>query len=286
MFINGNMINDLLNEIEQIKITIITSWRIIDLLNGFSDIELYNYCKEKKIYLFLNDRIHLKTIIKDYNSCIFGSANITKKGLSLTDKYNYELAANINKLTDRDILYFKKILKESMLVNDIVYNYYKNELQKQMEIVPPKEIDISKIKPDPEFLISALPMTKNTDKLFYIYKSNLACDNHSDLLCAIHDVLLYEIPENLDKEEFNTHLKQKFFKSKFIIKLLEYIDDEKYFGNVKEWIQKNCTDVPVPSRRDLTGNIQVLYRWIVELGDGLYKVDIPGSHSERIFKVK
>jgi hypothetical protein len=58
------------------------------------------------------------------------------------------------------------------------------------------------------------------------------------------------------------------------------------FGGVKQWIQENCTDVPVPSRRELSGNIQVLYKWIVGLSDGKYEVNIPGEHSEVISKIK
>ena len=92
--------------------------------------------------------------------------------------------------------------------------------------------------------------------------------------------------DHLNKEEFLVFLKGKFFRSKFIIELLDFIGEEKYFGRVKEWIQKNCQDVPVPSRRNLTGNIQVLYKWIVKLSDGKYKVDVPGQYSERIYRVK
>ena len=54
---------------------------------------------------------------------------------------------------------------------------------------------------------------------------------------------------------------------------------------MKEWVQDNCTDVPVPSRRELTGNVQVLLEWFVALGDGRYVVDVPGAHSQRIRKL-
>ena len=68
---------------------------------------------EKKIYLFLNQRIHLKAFINDYSSCMFGSANITDMGLALHDNYNYELAIIIDKLDSKILTYIKKILKES-----------------------------------------------------------------------------------------------------------------------------------------------------------------------------
>ena len=271
---------------KNVKKTIITTWNLRDLQLGSSELDLYRYCKENKITLFINRRIHLKAFINDYSSCFFGSANISKRGLALVNDYNYELAKKVDKLTVEDKIYFKKILNESILVNDQVYAEYVKSLQKLKPMEDIKDVDLEGIKPDPEFLISALPMSKDIEILYNIYSNNLQSDSEEALQCAIHDIILYGIPKDLTKNDFIVYLKSAFFESKFIIKLLDFIGEEKYFGRVKEWIQKNCVDVPVPSRRDLTGNIQVLYRWIVELSDGNYKVDIPGQHSERISKVK
>ena len=57
-----------------------------------------------------------------------------------------------------------------------------------------------------------------------------------------------------------------------------------YFGEVKLFIHNNCSDVPLPRRWEITENIQILYRWIIKLGNGKYAVDKP-NHSERIFIV-
>ena len=90
----------------------------------------------------------------------------------------------------------------------------------------------------------------------------------------------------MNRIDFLSHLKKQFFKSLFVQHLLNYIGDEgKYFGEIKEWIQRNCHDVPVPSRRSLTGNIQVLFKWIVELSEGKYMTDRP-NYSQRIFRNK
>ena len=80
-------------------------------------------------------------------------------------------------------------------------------------------------------------------------------------------------------------LSAKFFSHSFIQKIDEFIAPEAYFGRIKEWIQDNCTDVPVPSRRELTGNVQVLLEWFERLGGGKYEIDIPGRHSQRIKKL-
>ena len=60
----------------------------------------------------------------------------------------------------------------------------------------------------------------------------------------------------------------------------EYAEDITQETFIKLW--QNCVDVPTPRKFEITENIQILYRWIVKLGNGKYKVDVPGSHSERL----
>jgi hypothetical protein len=169
------------------------------------------------------------------------------------------------------------------LVNDRIYERYKNRYD-QLPSAPPTlpEIELGSLLTDADCLISALPLTQNIDDLYELYKTLFVGVDREAVACAMHDIALYQIPFGLPKTEFIALLKQQFMKSGFIKKLLAWIDeDERYFGEIKAWIQEKCADVPIPSRRDLTGNIQVLYRWIADLSDGKYKIDKP-NYSERI----
>jgi len=127
-------------------------------------------------------------------------------------------------------------------------------------------------------------MSRTPQILYEQYRDSFNSTEKEVVECALHDIILYNIPDGLSEAEFFTYLKSKFFEQSFIVDLLEFIDEEKYFGAVKEWVQSNCTDVPVPSRRDLTGNIQVLYVWICALSNGEYAVDRP-NYSERIYRL-
>ena len=55
-------------------------------------------------------------------------------------------------------------------------------------------------------------------------------------------------------------LKKKFFEHPFIQRIAQFLTPCGQFGEIKQWIQDNCTDVPIPSRRELTGNVQVDHR--------------------------
>lgn len=127
-------------------------------------------------------------------------------------------------------------------------------------------------------------MTLNVKTLLRICETRETV-NDVELNCAMHDMALYNLSFGLAPDVLRAKLKEMFFNHPFIKAFLENLEAnnrEIYFGSAKDWIHKNCTDVPTPRKWEITENIQILYRWIVELGDGRYKIDIPGSHSERL----
>ena len=132
-------------------------------------------------------------------------------------------------------------------------------------------------------------MTRNVDDLIKGYEninSELKpSENDETSNCIYHDLTNYHIESGLSQEEFLKKLKIQFFSHQFIKKIDELINPEAYFGRVKEWVQKNCTTVPLPRRWELTENVQTLYDWFVKLDDGKYVVDAP-NYSQRIQKIR
>ena len=285
-YIKSEILKQILPD-KELRISVITSWKIRDILLMASDLSLYQLSKERPFSLFLNNRIHLKTYVYDWEMLINGSANVTNNGLGISANYNYELNSIAYSIDINTHIYLKTILSEATLVTDDIYNLILDAVKNQPSIPIIDELDFENLKQKPDdFLISSLPMSKDPDSLFFIYTNNFdeTIDKES-IECAIHDIVLYHIISGLNKHEFINHLKNHFFKSEFIKKLINFIGkDGKYFGQVKEWIQRNCHDVPVPSRRDLTSNIQVLFKWIVELSDGRYLYDRP-NYSQRLYRV-
>jgi len=288
-YIKTNVLGKLIDKITG-KIIIITAWEPNDLLSGSSELELYPFCKENKITLYINNKIHLKVYSVDLESAIITSGNISHRGL-MPDG-NYECGVFVDKLSSTDRLYFEKIRSDARLVDDKFYESLVNWYNKQIKEIP-KEIkleDIVAVSTKNDFLISALPMTRDVDELVKGYEkinSGLEPSDDSETsACIFHDLANYNIGPGLTKKEFEKKLRIQFFSHPFIQKMDKFIDPEAYFGRIKEWIQNNCVDVPIPSRRELTGNVQVLYEWFENLGDGKYIIDVPGAYSERIRKVK
>jgi hypothetical protein len=261
-------------------------WEPKDLIMGASDIEIYPYLSSKGISLYRNHRIHLKAYLDDFKRCFLTSANISSRALNLPpySNYNYEIGTIVENLEIEDRLYFNTIESDSILITDNIYKQLKEQLpEKEKEFPNEDDFHFKFEAPDKDFLISSLPLTYSVETLYRTYESK-EYSNETELNCVLHDLALYKIPLGLSSAEFRHKLSESFFSQKFIKGFLENMEKtgEIYFGTAKEWIHKNCADAPLPRRWEITENIQILYRWILELGNGKYEVDRP-NHSERLF---
>lgn len=216
------------------------------------------------------------------------TGNVSHRGL--LPGGNYEAATKLD-LTIDDQIFFRKILKKSRLVDDTMYEELASWSEVNHTNLPdlPTLNDVIPSQRKDDFLVSALPMTRSVDELVAGYRSISAGRQPSDdseaSACIIHDLVNYDIGSGLNDGEFVRTLTAAFFAHPFIQRIDEFIAPEAYFGRMKEWVQNNCTDVPVPSRREITGNVQVLLEWFVKLGNGRYIIDIPGRRSQRILKI-
>lgn len=287
-FIKVSTLEKLIDGLDN-KIIIITDWSKRNLIAGSSELELYPFCKERKITLYHNERLHLKAYSVNLEDMILATGNISERGLM--PEGNLELGVFIEQIIVKDRLYLEKIRKNSILINDEIYEILES-WSKNNPPNPPKDEkfpEIEKTIAKNQFLISALPMTKEIRILQESYsrlnQGKKASDDKEVNDCVYHDLANYDIPLGMSDDDFIKMLKKKFFEHPFVQRIDEFIAPTAYFGSIKEWIQKNCTDVPVPSRRELTGNVQVLLEWFEKLGDGKYEIDVPGTHSQRIRKV-
>lgn len=284
-YIKLETLKELLKDTNNCK-AIFVRWDTKDLITGACDVEIYPYCKEKGITLFRNNRLHLKAYIENYKRSFIGSPNISIRGLNIPESnhYNYELATIVEQMSIEDKLYFSIIEQESILITDSIYNQIIEQLPNKKKEYPDEvDFDLKIAAPDKDFLISSLPLTYSVETLFRIYEDR-SFINEVELNCATHDLALYKIPFGLPLDEFKTRLELEFFNHPFIKLFLEKLNEkgEMYFGEVKAFIHANCSDVPLPRRWEITENIQILYRWIIKLGNGKYAMDTP-NYSERIY---
>ena len=225
-YIKTKTLSKLVKDLEN-KITIITTWHMNDLLSPFasSELELYPFCKENNIALYINNKIHLKVYSVSLESAIVATGNISQGGLEGGHK---ECAVLVNELSSTDRLFFEKIRNEATYVDDDVYQKYLERYEELVNEVP-KQIEYEDLVIVPKkdhFLISALPMTRNVDDLIKGYEninSGLKpSENSETCACIYHDLTNYNIESGLSNEEFLKKLKIQFKSHPFIRRVLNY----------------------------------------------------------------
>jgi hypothetical protein len=298
-FINSNEIISILSaylKLDQLKILntekkvnrIVVRWEIEDLVKGVSDFEgLYQYCKDNNIALFRNTRIHLKAIWNNENSVLFGSANITGRGIGEKGvNFNYELAGIANPISFDDISYLNFIIQESELVNDELVLQIKNLIEKiELPTFEFPELPTKK-KMEDEFLLSQLPMINSPELLVNILQSPNDFQIEEQIK-ASHDKVVYNVKIEEGIEKSISKLKVSFNEKEIIKKLkLDIRENQRMsmgYGQVVRWIQENTTTVPTPMSWELKKEqiVNNLYDWICYF-DSNYIWNIPKSHSQVI----
>ncbi|MEP2688868.1 hypothetical protein [Maribacter dokdonensis] len=265
---------------------IVVRWEIQDLYNGISDLELYNYCRINNIILYRNTRLHMKAFWNHEDKLVYGSANVTGKGVGEKGNYNYELNGIEKNLSFEDRIYLNNIIASSQYVTDNLYEKLKNLIESiELPIVKYPELLLEKNEDD-KYLMSQLPMSASPNNLYEVSAHSI--EFHSiQKNCAAHDIALYEINPFQEYLNFKSELKEKFNNQPFIRALKDFIINQESkslrYGGVVNWIQKNTTTVPIPRRWDLKKQqiVNILYEWICEF-DSDFTWDTP-NHSQVIY---
>ena len=104
---------------------------------------------------------------------------------------------------------------------------------------------------DRQFSLLSLPASPSPEALYNFYK-NKQSHNEEMVSSYIHDLILYDVQDNLDRNIFFQQLKDKFTSHPFVQAIVYLIKMEKSarFGLVNKWIQDNCSDKPTPSEEE------------------------------------
>lgn len=267
---------------------IVIRWEIEDLIKGVSDFEiLYEYCKQNNIVLYRNTRLHLKALWNNEKTLLFGSANLTGRGMGErgTD-FNLELSGISDFISFEDITYLNNIIQDSQLVNERVYLELKdliNKINVPTFQIPeyPTERNI-----EDDYLLSQLPMTSSPRLLMEVLKNP---DDYSlDIqLQAAHDASLYRLNMGTALELALPKVKDVFNNKAIIMSLKQAIKEHPRcsmgYGQVVRWIQENTTSVPTPMSWEIKKEqfVNNLYEWICFF-DNRFKWDKP-QHSQIIY---
>ncbi len=247
----------------KVKFRVICRWHPEDIVSGASDINIFSYLREIESELYLNPDIHLKLYVFNSNIAFNTSGNITLHGLGYSEKPNIEVG-NFVTLTEFDWEKIYRIIDTSHLVDDHLYSKYKAFLDQQPKTKPP-EYPSGLLPIVKKYTISSLPASENLVKLSnYYFNPAMAGLNPEEVRRALHDLVIFNIPQGLNEIEFWQHLEKNFRNSPFVKDFVELLKQKQslHFGAVNDWIHKKCEDVPLLYRWEIKKNTHIFYDWL------------------------
>ncbi len=282
-YIKLNALKYICHDNEKRISSIITSWKPIDIVSQATDLSVYDYAKENGITLYVNNEIHLKVIADmQFNSCILSSANITNRGLSLSDKHSWELGTIVEKIDEETRHYLHNIIVKSFVVHDEYYNSIINEIQKfpPVEKIPPA---FKTPFPKKKYTLNDLPYFDNPSRLFNIGKTTFVSEGN-EFRNAFHDLHLYNCILCNDETEFFNKMKLEFQNHYFIRELINFIGEGQRFGAISSWLHNTLQDDPAPPRKIIKEFQQRIFAYIRYFMSDEFQITRP-SHSEYITRI-
>lgn len=266
---------------------VVTRWRRDDIASGVSDPDVYKFCRERGYTLKCNSRLHAKVYSWDLDNALLGSANLTDAGMCGRQEDNIEVLTSPIELRPETQLKLRQAESQSQLVTEAGYEKAV-EISEKTESNSMADGGSIEMEREPDFLTSQLPTTDDPDTIVSVLAEDRDCtleDLSAPLRrCVLHDIssLSLEGLEGYPEEKVKDKMRQQFENHPFIREIISNMDPHIYFGEMKELVQRECVDVPTPSRRELTEDIQILYSWFHKVSQDRFKMDVPGVKSQRL----
>lgn len=266
--------------------TIVTTWKPIDIAVGVSDLSVYPFCSAAGVRLLLNDDIHLKAIVDfTMTTCLVSSSNITGRGLSLGNQYNFELGTIVDRISAVERAYFDRIIGDSIVVTDSIYsevNKLSQTIPKTIENIPSSfGLDRTQLR---QYTTSDLPWFGEPHLLYSVQEGLKELDEEG-YRSAMHDLHLFGAAGHHQESDFFRVLRAGFRNHYFIRELLEFCNEGRFFGRVTDWLHQRIQETPTPYRRDIKAYQQRIYRYIELLLPKEFEIVRP-NHSELLRKLE
>lgn len=273
------------------EIKCITRWRIEEILNGVSDIEIWETLRVlPRAILLLRTDLHAKYYRGD-SECLIGSANVTKTALGWAIQPNLELLIPSPSHAHQLREFENHLIDGCIQVDDSLFNYIKKAVQLAKDQQPPiskwEEIDydIANNSQELEEIIPPtkwFPLLRSPDTLFWAYKGDIDKLTTAQKDTALVDLKSLPIPPNLSLEAFIPSVGVLLLQKPIIRLVDNFVSTPQRFGAVRDYINTlSCAGNP---NFDASDAWQTLMRWLLYFLPTRYKLAVP-RHSEIIYRV-
>jgi hypothetical protein len=263
----------LLSELdEKVSLTMVVRWSKRDIVFGSSDLGVAKVISAHRGKLLRNPLLHAKLFMFDKDYFVFGSANITSRGLAVGSVMpNIECISTASAVRPIDVAYVNKTIREAQVVDKALLE----ELRRQIEeCVDKSDFDEERI------LRSSSRLTGLFISDFPYSPSVAAVLADPDCAESRHDVAVLNL---IDVDLCLENIREKFRSSPLIKWLRDQCDGPLSFGEISHRIHNAMLDDPKPYRKEIKVVQANMYRWIEDLLLDEFRIWTPeGAHSELI----
>lgn len=263
---------------KEIKCRVISRWDKEDLIKRVSDIEVYEFCKNKSWSFEIIENLHAKFYLMDQIDLISGSLNLTAKGMGLVPISNKEFGFYF-KTTAEDINNINLLLEDAIQINDDIFNEYKNYLEENKNFVIPKFPEL----PDKIKNLKQKKLQKIWVKDFLFCEPEYFLKNlNSEDEDIIHDKKLLDL---YNEENFIDELKKSFRNLdlyKWFINKIRLKEGKSFqYGELSKLIHDSLFDDPKPYRKDIKILQTIFFQYISYFELEEFKIERP-NFSQKI----
>lgn len=204
-------------------VTIVTRWRLADLVAGASDLAVFDVANEKAAGLYLRQDLHAKFFAAD-DRCLVGSANVTLAALGWREPANLELLVPVEETVGEVAAFEAEVLREAVPASRALRDCLARLV----------EGDGFERGGEPEVLQSGagldvlvpdwIPSARNPEELYAAYSGK------DDLSRIAGEAILRElrslgVPPGLDREQFRAWVGAALSGSVLVGSVLRRIDE-------------------------------------------------------------
>jgi hypothetical protein len=252
------------------KIIFVTRWRLEDITQGVSDVEIYPLVKRLGGDFLINNRLHAKYYRKG-SAVLVGSANLTQNGFSIDRPGNLELLTVLRLEKNQYSDFEAELLRDAVLVTDELYMAARNLKTELFPIISnhSQVIDLPKDEP----IKIWWPESRNPENLWLSYTKREDSRGSRDLNYL-------SIPVGISNEElFKRVVMTSIELQPQISKIINFVkESDRRFGEMRNFIGQID---PGLRENEITIAWQNLFRWFLYLNPERFEYFRP-NYSEII----
>lgn len=279
-FIRSEALSRLIKTVPtEIETTVVTRWRLSDLLSGASDLDVYDLAQMFGFSLYVRHDLHAKYFAVD-DRCLVGSANVTLTALGWKDPANLELLTAVSRTSDRMREFEDLLMAGSVVVSAAQHKRLKDLLEKLKES-PTLNSDDKMIKELGSLPPDWIPKSRNPEELYSAYAGNPDV-MHTAIETMNEEIGILSVIPGLDEDGFREFVATSIIQTPLISRVMNRIESA---GQVTEIeLQKLLVEVGVDvSLHNPHDVLQILERWFSYFFQDRYET---ASDSVKLIKAR